>query len=186
MLHAGCLDTLKAMKTSEPYLVPSDSGNSYHEQSLAKEMAALVEGSPGMPSPFCEKPLSLKKRIFQLQEALAEKMRKLLCEQQRLQGRSSGQIMGSVNQAFSEFKSEIHNLMEEIYEDAPAVVEPVEGSLPCNEQIQSERHLDPFESQVTFYIWILLNLFNTSGERLSVFVTHGQQHIMCSKRQGEP
>ena len=190
MIHDVSVDDAIVVATVRPLqITPSRRGpsaSSTPQKSLAKEMAALVEGSPGMPSPFCEKPLSLKKRIFQLQEALAEKMRKLLCEQQRLQGRSSGQIMGSVNQAFSEFKSEIHNLVEEIYEDAPAVVEPVEGSLPCNEQIQSGRHLDPFESQVTFSIWILLNLCNTSGERLSVFVTHGQQHIMCSKRQGEP
>ena len=160
MIHDVSVDDAIVVATVRPLqITPSRRGpsaSSTPQKSLAKEMAALVDGSPWMPSPFCEKPKvlgaqSLKKRIFQLQEGLAEKMRRLLCEQQSWQRRSSGQIMASVNQAFSEFKREVHNLMEDLYEEVPAREGSVDGNVAGNEwreQVVSEGHLEPLETQV--------------------------------------
>ena len=156
MIHDVSVDDAMVVATVRPLqITPSRRGpsaSSTPQKSLAKEMAALVEGSPWMPSPFCEKPKvlgagaqSLKQQLFQLQEGLAEKMRRLLCEQQSWQRRSSGQIMASVNQAFTEFKKEVDNLMEDLYEDVPVGVGRVEGSVASNEwkeQILSEVHLE--------------------------------------------
>ena len=167
MIHDVSVDDAIVVATVRPLqITPSQRGpsaSSTPQKSLAKEMGALVEGSPWMPSPFCEKSKmlgaqSFRKRLFQLQEGLAEKMRKLLCEQQTFQRRSSGQTMASVNQAFSEFKREMENLMEDFYEDVPAEVEPVEGSVPSNEWKEQEGHL---ENQVFYwsYSGILLEFF---------------------------
>ena len=162
MIHDVSVDDAIVVATVRPLqITPSPRGpsaSSTPQKSLAKEMAALVEGSPWMPSPFCEKPKvlgagvkSLKQRLSQLQEGLAEKMRRLLCEQKSWQRRSSGQIMASVNQAFSEFKREVDILMGDLHEDLPAGVERVERSVASNEwkeQILSEGHLGPLETQV--------------------------------------
>ena len=172
MIHDVSVDDAIVIATVRPLqITPSRRGpsaSSTPQKSLAKEMGALVEGSPWMPSPFCEKTKmlgaqSFRKRLFQLQEGLAEKMRKLLCEQQTFQRRSSGQTMASVNQAFSEFKREMENLMEDFYEDVPAGMEPVEKSVPNNEWKEQEGHL---ENQViytgvipiTSYSWSLLQV----------------------------
>ena len=53
--------------------------------------------------------------------------------------------MASVNQAFTEFKKEVDNLMEDLYVDVPVGVGRVEGSVASNEwkeQILSEVHLE--------------------------------------------
>ena len=201
MIHDVSVDDAIVVATVRPLqITPSRRGpsaSSTPQKSLAKEMAALVEGSPWMPSPFCEKPKvlggqSFRKRLFQLQEGLAEKMRRLLCEQQR---RSSGQIMASVNQAFSEFKREVDNLMEDLYEHVPVGVEQVERSVASNgwkEQIMSEGHVEPLETQVISAFEVITingetwSLVTASGSKLSVSAAYGEQHAVCIKRPGQP
>jgi len=173
MIHDVSVDDAIVVATVRPLqITPSRRGpsaSSTPQKSLAKEMAALVEGSPWMPSPFCEKTKvlgaqSFRKRLFQLQEGLAEKMRRLLCEQQSWQKRSSGQVMASVNQAFSEFKRELDKLMEDLYEHVPAGVEQVGRSVASNEwkeQIVSEGHMEPLETQVASLVSLLRMANNT-------------------------
>ena len=101
--------------------------------------------------------------------------------------------MASVNQAFSELKREVDNLMEDLYEDVPAGVEQAERSLASKgwkEQILSEGHMEPLETQVisafevipiTGDAWVTV-----SGCKLSFSTARGEQHTLCIKRSGQP
>ena len=126
MIHDVSVDDAIVVATSRPLqITPSGRGpsaSSTPQKSIAKEMVGLVEGSPWMSSPFCEKMTaaqvdvnSLEGQLLHLEEVLAEKMRRLLCEQQGPQGRSSGQLMASVNQAFSEFRRETLGILEDFH-----------------------------------------------------------------------
>ena len=103
--------------------------------------------------------------------------------------------MASVNQAFSEFKREVDNLMEDLYEDVPVGVEQVERSVASNgwkEQIMSEGHVEPLETQVISAFEVIpiigetWSLVTASGSKLSVSAAHGEQHAVCFKRPGQP
>ena len=131
MIHDVSVDDAIVVATSRPLqITPSGKGpsaSSTPQKSIAKEMVGLVEGSPWMSSPFCEKMTaaqvdvnSLEGQLLHLEEVLAEKMRRLLCEQQGAQGRSSGQLMASVNQAFSEFRRETRGILEDFHARAGA------------------------------------------------------------------
>ena len=93
------------------------------KESIGEELRGLAR-SPGMPSPFCEKggdgeadhlTSCPKLRLLRLQEGLAERMRRLVCDQ--VGEARTAQAMAGVNQAFAVYRADTQRCVEALHED---------------------------------------------------------------------
>ena len=122
----------EVMKSSmKPLLItPSRRGPSAsstpQKESIGEELRGL---SPWLPSPFCEK-LEMeeghlascpKAQVFKLQEVLAERMRKLVCDQVGEGG--TAQAMATVNEAFADCRTGTQRCLEVLLEDSELIGE---------------------------------------------------------------
>ena len=99
-----------------------------HKHSIGDELKNLTS-SPGMLSPFCEKrainpdhlAICPKLQVERLQEGLAEKIRKVICDQ--MKGGNTGLAMAAVNKAFADFRTDTEHCLEQLSEEIKEVVD---------------------------------------------------------------
>ena len=97
-----------------------------HKHSIGDELKNLTS-SPGMLSPFCEKiavnpdhlAVCPKVQVERLQEGLAEKIRKVICDQ--MKGGSTGLVMAAVNKAFADLRTDTEHCLEQLAEEIKEV-----------------------------------------------------------------
>ena len=113
---------LEAMVTAGPplHITPSRRGPSASstpaKENIGEELRSHT--SPDLPSPFCEigaesDPAGPKARLAQLQQGLAERMRRLVCD--RGEGRT-GQAMAKLNLALADFQTDTACCLERLTE----------------------------------------------------------------------
>ena len=129
------------------------------KESIGEELRGLAR-SPGVPSPFCEKggdgeadhlTSCPKLRLLRLQEGLAERMRRLVCDQ--VGEARTAQAMAGVNQAFAVYRADTQRCVEELHEDTKS------GEL---ESKVGEKEVESARSRVTG----LVSLLRTANDTL--------------------